>query len=539
MLSPYVVIDLLPRMIFPSLVPRLEGLEAYASLPVQRNQRREGRRREFVRLPTPDHPDPLIRKDVPVGLGVGVKWQLTGFASSRPPRFSFRYTRAEVSQQLGPQVARLLRTCGLRYARFKRAPCGNGEVRRREEEQEAVPALIPRVHPPVPRRVHADRDREISMSGASRLRAGLIGLGVGKLYAAALASLHHYYPELPAIELVALATATEDSARRGVEQFGFQRASTDYRELLEAKDLDLVVIATPPDLHLPMLESALATRMAIYIDKPLARSLAEARRIWRLAQSLGRDAQMIFQFRHVPALYRARDLVGDGRLGELFSFRVAYLRSSYLDPLQPLRWKGSLERSGGGSLNDTAPHALDLLSWIAGTPTRLAAQARTFVEERPVARGDTHLTTIDTDDHVILLAAMANQAIGTVEAGRMVAGSVHDFSLELHGSRASLRWSLLDANHLYWAEARASGSEVTWEQIPTLQRYPGASLPGWDVPLGMMRFHVASLGTFVQSIQSGSPFDPGLEQGVRVQAMVEAAGRAAASSRWEEVEPIV
>jgi predicted dehydrogenase len=376
------------------------------------------------------------------------------------------------------------------------------------------------------------------MSGSLRLRAGLIGLGIGKLYASALSSLHHYYPDLPTIELVALATATEESSRRGVAQFGFQRSTTDYRELLEAQDLDLVVIATPPDLHLAMLESALATRMAICIDKPLARSLAEARRIWQVAQSLDRDAQMIFQFRHVPALYRARELVGEGRLGELFSFRVAYLRSSYLNPLQPLRWKGSRERSGGGSLNDTAPHALDLLSWIAGTPTRLAAQTRTFVGERPEARGDTRLAKIDTDDHVILLAAMSNQAIGTIEAGRMVAGSVNDFCLELHGSRASLRWSLMEANHLYWAEAREAGTEANWEQIPTLQRYPGASLPGWDVPLGMMRFYIATLASFVQSIEKGGPFDPGLEQGVRVQAMVEAAGRAAASSRWEAVEPV-
>lgn len=376
------------------------------------------------------------------------------------------------------------------------------------------------------------------MSNPSRLRAGLIGLGVGKIHASAMASLHHYYPGLPTIELVALATATDESARRGVEHLGFQRAGTDYRQLLDASDLDLVVIASPPDLHLSMMQAALPTRLGIYIDKPLARSLEEARAIWQLARSMRREAQLSFQFRHVPALYRARDLVGEGCLGELYSFRVAYLRSSYLDPLAPLRWKGSRQRAGGGSLNDTAPHALDLLTWLVGAPVRLAAQTRTFVKERPAARGVAELTAIDTDDHVILLAAMPNQAIGTVEAGRMVAGSVHDLGIELHGSRASLRWSLTDANHLYVAQARSPGEQMTWEQIPTFQRYSEAAMPGWDVPLGMMRFYTASIASFVRSLLAGEPFDPGLEQGVRIQALVEAADRAAASSRWEDVEPV-
>jgi predicted dehydrogenase len=374
------------------------------------------------------------------------------------------------------------------------------------------------------------------METPRRLRAGMIGYGVGKIHASALANLHYAYPDLPGIELVALATATEASARRGIEHLGFQRAGTDYRELLESGDLDLVVIASPPDLHVPMMDAALTTRLGIYIDKPLARSLEEARAIWRRARSLGRDAQMSFQFRHVPALYRARDLIGEGRLGELYSFRAAYMRSSYIDPLQPLRWKGSRERAGSGSLNDTAPHALDLLTWLVGPPVRLAAQMRTFVTDRPVARGSAERTPIDTDDHVILLAAMPNQAIGTIEAGRMVAGSVHDLGVELHGSRASVRWNLMDANHLYLAEARAPGAEMTWEQIPTFQRYPGAAMPGWDVPLGMMRFYTASVASFVRSLLAGQAFDPGLEQGVRVQALVEAARRAAESSLWEDVE---
>ena len=133
------------------------------------------------------------------------------------------------------------------------------------------------------------------------LRAGLIGFGIGRFSAAALRSLHLYYPELPAVDLVAIATASAASGLQAVRQLDFKRYTTDYRELLASDDLDLVVIASPNYLHHDMMLRALRTNMAIYLDKPLANNLAEARDVLRTAQETGRDAQMIFELRYCPA----------------------------------------------------------------------------------------------------------------------------------------------------------------------------------------------------------------------------------------------
>jgi len=371
-----------------------------------------------------------------------------------------------------------------------------------------------------------------------KLRAGLIGSGVGRLYAASLRALHDYYPDLPAVELTAVATAHAYSAERARRHFGFERATADYHELIAADDLDLLVIASPPRWHRPMVEAALESTKALYVDKPLGVDLPDAQAILSRARALGRDAQMIFEFRFCPAVQTARQVIGEGRLGEIYAFRGVYFRSSYSDRRTPLRWKGSRAESGGGSVNDTAPHVIDLLTWMLGMPDKVAAQTRTFVPTRPPGKDDPRLVKVETDDHVLMLLTLPGGGLGTIESGRMVAGSVHDVGFEIHGSRASLRWSLLDSNHLYLADSDPDPLKTGWRQIPTLQRYPEAALPGWDVPAGMMRFHLASLAAFVRQSLTGGPYDPGLEQGARVQAVVQAALDSAAAQAWVPVAAI-
>jgi predicted dehydrogenase len=376
------------------------------------------------------------------------------------------------------------------------------------------------------------------VSGDGRLRFGLIGFGVGKLYAACLRALHDTYPDLPSNELVAIATASTESGQAAVAHFGFARATTDYRQLIGADDIDALVIASPPRWHLPMLVEALASAKALYVDKPLARSLAEAQQILAIARELGRDGQMIFEFRFWPAVQLAKRLLDEGRLGQIYAFRGKYFRSSYADPDVPLRWKGQLAESGGGVLNDTAPHILDLLTWLLETPDQVMAATRTFVSERPRSKSDRTRVAIDTDDHALLTLTLPGGAVGTVEAGRMVTGSIHDVEFEIYGSRASLRWSLMDTNHLYYAENAHQASQGGWRQIPTVQHYPQAAIPGWDVPVGMMRFHLASLAAFVRATIGQQPYNPGLEQGARVQAIVEAARQSATQHRWVDVSSV-
>ncbi|MCL4560907.1 MAG: Gfo/Idh/MocA family oxidoreductase [Chloroflexi bacterium] len=371
-----------------------------------------------------------------------------------------------------------------------------------------------------------------------RFRVGIIGYGIGKIHAAAFQAAHAYYPDLPEVELVSIATQSAPSGDLAALQFGFRRKTIDYSALLNDDDLNVIVVAPPNYLHFPMLLDCLRTDKAIYVDKPLTNSLDEARQVLALSRERKRDGQMAFEMRYSPALQLAHSLIQSGRLGEIYAFRAVYFRSSYADPARTLRWKGSAATSGFGVLSDLASHLIDLVIWLVGKPVRVAAQMRTFVAERPMESGK-ELVRIDTDDHVIVQAGLENGAVGTLEAGRMITGATNDLSIEIYGSLASLRWNLMDANYLYLADRRHPAEERGWVQIPTIQRYPGAALPGSDVPVGMMRFYIACAADFLRSTLEGRPYDPGLEQGGRVQAVIEASAAADRQNTWKEVPEIL
>jgi predicted dehydrogenase len=368
----------------------------------------------------------------------------------------------------------------------------------------------------------------------NQIRVGIIGFGVGKLHATALRSVGLYYRGFPPIDFVAVATATPESGQRAVEDFGFEWSTTDYHRLLEDKEINTLVIATPTDWHLPMLKDALHSGKAIYMDKPLAVNLDQAEQLWDTAQQTGNNAQMAFEFRFCPALQTAHDIIQDGHLGELYAFRLSYFRSSYVDPNKPLRWKGKAQ-SDGGVLNDYASHLIDLLLWLTQSPQSIAAQKRTFITERPIHKGAQDKTPVETDDHTTLLCSMPEGGTGTIEVGRLITGAVNAMVVELYGSKASLKWNLMNPNYLLLAQGAHPSGESGWVHIPTAQRYPDAMLPGGDVPVGMMRFHVASVADFLRRTLAGEPYDPDIAQGLRVQAVIEAANRSVQLETWAQV----
>jgi predicted dehydrogenase len=350
----------------------------------------------------------------------------------------------------------------------------------------------------------------------------VIGYGIGKLHATSFRYLSTFYPHLPVVELAAVATASEASGREAVAQMGFKRWTTDYRELVAADDIDGLVVAVPNHLHYEIIAAALETRKALFLDKPLTLNLNEAYSLYDQARARGRDAQMIFQFRYCPAVRRAYELVRGGQLGEVRAFRWRHYRPSYVNPEKPLRWKGSLALSGGGVIPDLGAHSMDLLIWMLGVPDRLSAQGRTFVSERPVADGSTERVRVETEDHAILHLAMTNGAIGTLEVCRMVPGAVNELGFHIIGSRGSVQWDAMEPNYLlYHGEDLAQKGGMLKIPVPT--RFPGATLPGPDFNVGTMEFYTAAASDFLTRTVEGKPYDPGLVQGVRVQALIETA----------------
>lgn len=365
-------------------------------------------------------------------------------------------------------------------------------------------------------------------------RVGLVGFGMGKTYAAALKTVNLFYPAMPPIELYGVATSSIYSSKLAHQRFNFKVSTTDYMQLLQHAEINTILITVPNAMHHPILLQALSTDKFILSDKPLAANLEQALEIYHSARALNRDTGMLFEFRFSPAMQTARQMIADGRLGDIYSFRAEYFRPSYVDPQRPLRWKASAAQ-GAGALGDLGAHLIDLVTWLLGPVSQVCAQKRIFIKERPVGVGPSDRGKVESDDHTIVQACLASGAIGTIEAGRLVTGSVNDVSLAIYGSQGSLRWNLMSGDYLYYADGRGPANERGWLQIPTVQRYLQAELPPADFTAGKFRYIVAAMADFLNRTLTDQPYDPGLRQGTRVQAIIEAAERSHTNGGWEDV----
>lgn len=371
---------------------------------------------------------------------------------------------------------------------------------------------------------------------------GVVGYGfIGKMHTYAYKSIPVYYDPPPAdIRLVGVCTSREETAQRAVEHGGYEFGTTDYRELFERDDIQIINCCAPNNLHKDILLGALKAGKHIYCDKPLTMSLAEGREVIDAVGKTDMVHQMTFQYRFVPAMMRAKQLIDEGILGEPMSFRIAYLHSGYIDPGRPMSWRLDKKRGGGGALFDLGSHVLDLTRFLLGECREVSATTQTFIKRRPISKGSTELVDVEVDDLALVQMKMENGALGTVEASRIATGTNDDLRVEIHGREGAIRFSLMDANWLYVYNNRLDGEPIGglkgFNRIETVQRYPEPSaFPGPKFTVGWVRFHIASMYDFLSNVVKGESSPPTLYDGFKVQEVMEAALESAEKGRWVAV----
>ncbi len=370
-------------------------------------------------------------------------------------------------------------------------------------------------------------------------RVGIIGFGmIGKVHAYGYATLPYYYDPLPlSARITHVVTSRAETAEKARQLTGAEVAATDFRAVTENPDVDIVHICTPNDHHFEALQSAISAQKHIYCDKPLVATLDEARRIATMLPGYRGTAQMTFQYRFFPATLRAKQLIDDGRLGRVLQFRAAYLHSGSVDPAAPARWKLTAA-SGGGVIADLASHVLDLVEHLAGPIDAVMAETSTAYAERPLPADPSRTAPVDAEDCVLLLARLQSGGRGTIEATKIAMGAEDELRIEIHGTQGALRFNLMDPHHLEFYDAalpdRPIGGVRGWTRIDTGRRYPppAAAFPSHKAAIGWTRGHVACLASFLQAVAQGRAAEPGLDQGIRVQQLMECARQSAREGRW-------
>ena len=368
--------------------------------------------------------------------------------------------------------------------------------------------------------------------------------GIGRVHAMGYRSLPFHYG-LPAdsIQLVGVATSRPETAQAAAAEIGCEYWTDDYRQLLARPEVDAVDICVPNHMHAEIVQAAAAAGKHIYCEKPLAMDVAEAKAMVAAVQAAGVITQMTFNFRFVPAVLRAQQLMQEGFLGRIFSFRGRYYRSSYIDPQKPLTWRQRKAIAGGGALFDIGSHILDLLYSLLGPYESVQATLDTLIPQRPTSAGAAELAPVDVDDIALLHLRTANGVLGLVEVSRMGTGLTNDLQFEIFGERGALRFNAVDPGWLEVYDVRDSEKPVGgmrgFRKLETVQRYPAQKAPDWSMAPDFVRTHAECQYQFICAVAEGRPASPSLADGLHIQAVMAAAELSSAGGGWVKIEEVM
>lgn len=366
----------------------------------------------------------------------------------------------------------------------------------------------------------------------------LIGYGaMGRAHAMAYRDIGFHYG-LPAhtIKLIGVVTTREESAKKAAAEIGCDIALTQYDALLARDDVHVVDICTPHDSHEQIITAAARAGKHIYCEKPLARTLDEAHRIAAVMKDAGVKIGLTFNFRFLPCVQKAKQLIEAGFIGRVLSFHGRYFRASYIDPQRPMAWRLRKAQAGGGIVIDSGAHLIDLTHFLMGEVAEIHATIDTPHKQRPAAKGSTTLETVDVEDMAFAQVRLAGGALGTWEMSRMATGATNDIWFEVRGEQGALRFALEEPNWLYVYDQRGADGARGFTRIETVQRYAGALAPDWTAPLGLARSHAECQYRFLKAIWEDQAPSPGLADGMIVQRLVDAVYRSAAQGGWVRIE---
>ncbi|SDT39605.1 Gfo/Idh/MocA family protein [Jiangella sp. DSM 45060] len=385
-------------------------------------------------------------------------------------------------------------------------------------------------------------------------------LGIGMVGYAFMGAAHSQawrnapsFFDVPVVpRLVALGGRNAEAAGDVARRFGWESVETDWRRLIARHDVGLVDVCTPGDTHAEIAIAALEAGKHVLCEKPLANTVAEAEAMVEAAEKAaesGVRSLVGFTYRRVPAIALARQLVAEGRLGQLHHVRAQYLQDWIADPAAPLSWRLQKDRAGSGALGDIGAHIVDLTQFITGERiTGVSAILETFVKERPIPDSFTGLAgtagenaemgPVTVDDTALFLARFTGGAVASFEATRFASGRKNAIRIEINGSKGSLAFDFEDMNVLNVYDNTEDDRLAGFKRVlVTEPSHPYVSA-WWPAGHGLGYEHAFTHQAvdLLTAIGEGRDPAPSFADGLVVQRVLAAVeDSAAAGSAWTEV----
>jgi predicted dehydrogenase len=380
------------------------------------------------------------------------------------------------------------------------------------------------------------------------LGVGVIGFGwMGRVHAQAYARLPHHFPDLPVTVVpVAVADGVPGRAQDAARQFGFSSASDDWRDVVADPRVAAVSVTAPNFLHREIGTAVAHAGKHLWIEKPVGLTADDARAVAAAAEAAGVQGAVGFNYRHVPAVAAARELIADGTIGRVTHARFRLFSDYAASPDGALTWRYERARGGSGVIGDLASHGVDLVRYLLGEPSSLVADTAVFVTERARPTGATagharvdggEYGPVENEDYVGALLRLASGARVVLEASRVAVGEQNAYGFDVHGTTGALSWDFRRMGELRVGR----GGSPQDQPVSTVHVAPGAGeyaafQPGAGIAMSYDDLKVIEAALFLRSIAERRSYGAGLADAVRCAEVLEAMAGSAVSRSWVDVD---
>jgi predicted dehydrogenase len=373
------------------------------------------------------------------------------------------------------------------------------------------------------------------------LNIGMIGYGfMGRAHSNAYSKVNHFFDLEYRPVMKAVCARNEEKAKAFAEQWGYESVETDWKQLLKRDDVDAVDICTPNNLHKEIAIAAAEAGKTILCEKPLAMNSAEGEQMCQAVEKAGVANIVWYNYRRVPAVTLAKQIVDSGKLGKIFHYRANFLQDWTISADLPqggaALWRLDAAAAGSGVTGDLLAHCIDTALWINGGISSVSAMTETFIKER------SHTLTgkvekVDIDDACTFMCRFGNGSLGLFESTRYARGHKALYTFEINGEHASIKWDLHDLHRMQYFDHADESQVRGWRSIHVTDGdhpYMGH----WWVPglqIGYEHSFVHQVADFLTGLATGEAVGPTFRDALETQKICDAVLDSAKSGQWTEV----